>query len=52
MGKKVSYEDLSPPVISKNNEYEANGLSQDFYNALVGSLVVVLIIALSMLFDQ
>lgn len=46
IGKEVSYEDLKPPVINKENDYEEKGLQQDMYNILVGSLVVLIIVTI------
>jgi len=43
-GKKVSYEELRTPIINRNNDYDAKGLQQDIYNALVGALVILITI--------
>lgn len=46
IGKEVSYEELKTPVINTDNDYDKKGLQQDLYNILVGSLVVLIIVAI------
>jgi hypothetical protein len=44
--KKISYENLRPPVIKKDGDYDEKGLQQDMYNALVGVLVIVVVVTI------
>lgn len=45
LGRKVAYADLKTLVINKENDYDEKGLQQDMYNALVGVLVILIIVA-------
>jgi len=46
IGKKVSYDDLTTPVINKDNDYDEKGLQQDTYNALVGVATILLAVVI------